>query len=243
MCELFVARVRDGFRLGELWELVERLERYGIAGFGWGVAWTAGSELGCHAATGAFRDDPARDRLAELEASCALVHLRRPSRLSTVGPADTQPFVDPAGRFAFAHNGDFARYREPRARFVVAGRIHGRADSEVGMRLLEDRWDGPTPDARPGAAGEDGGGRDVGAMLSGLHDELGGEANMAVLQPDASAHVHAGNAENPVFAFRLGHFDIVSTGIYSLDRSFFRLVAPAARDRRAIRHGGHVRVG
>ena len=41
----------------------------------------------------------------------ALVHLRRPSKLSTLGIADTQPFDDPAGRFSFSHNGDFREIR------------------------------------------------------------------------------------------------------------------------------------
>ena len=37
MCEQFVACATRPFRLGELWELTERLERFGIAGFGWGA--------------------------------------------------------------------------------------------------------------------------------------------------------------------------------------------------------------
>ena len=39
MCEQFVARAAEPFRLDELWPFAERLERYGIAGFGWGVTW------------------------------------------------------------------------------------------------------------------------------------------------------------------------------------------------------------
>ncbi len=45
---------------------------------------------------------------------------------------------------------------------------------------------------------------------------------------------YAGNGENPVFSFRLGAIGIVSTGIYSLDRSIFRYVAPGATDRRLV---------
>ena len=37
MCEQFVARAAEPFRLDELWPFAERLERYGLAGFGWGV--------------------------------------------------------------------------------------------------------------------------------------------------------------------------------------------------------------
>ena len=73
-----------------------------------------------------------------------LVHLRRPSRLSTLDLPDTQPFDDPRGRFAFSHNGDLRDYRGPRERYRAQGRIFGRADSEVGERWLEDAW----PDER-----------------------------------------------------------------------------------------------
>ena len=38
MCEQFVARAAEPFRLDELWGFSERLERFGLAGFGWGVA-------------------------------------------------------------------------------------------------------------------------------------------------------------------------------------------------------------
>ena len=74
-----------------------------------------------------------------------LVHLRRPSRLTTLQMPDTQPFDDPAGRFAFSHNGDLRDYRPARARYRKQGRIHGRADSEVGQRWLEDAWSDDEP--------------------------------------------------------------------------------------------------
>src|SRR4051812_38739180 len=107
MCEHFVARAADPFRLDELWPLAERLERYGLAGYGWGAAWRDSSGgLDAHRDVRAFRDDPATTGIGAVETTAALVHLRRPSKLSTVQLADTQPFVDPAGRFAFSHNGD-----------------------------------------------------------------------------------------------------------------------------------------
>ena len=37
-----------------------------------------------------------------------------------------------------------------------------------------------------------------------------------------------------MFAFRLGRIGIVSTGLYSLDRSLFRYAAPGATDRRMV---------
>ena len=229
MCEQFVARSEEPFRIDALFPFIERLERFGIAGFGWGAAWLAepGSpgRLASYRDLRAFCDDPGRQGIGAIETSSLLVHLRRPSRLSTLTLPDAQPFADPAGRFAFSHNGDLRDYRGRRGEFQAAGRIHGRADTEVGQRWLEDAW-------RPGAA--------VPGLLAGLHAAFGGQANLAVLDQAGRASHYAGNSENPVFAFRLGSVEIASTGIYSLDRSFFRYVSPAGRDRRLVRLGSSV---
>jgi glutamine phosphoribosylpyrophosphate amidotransferase len=154
-----------------------------------------------------------------IETTAALVHLRRPSRLSTLTLPDTQPFDDPAGRYAFSHNGDLRDYRSLRATYRAAGRIRGRADTEVGARWLEDAWGDDLP---------------VGGLLCSLHERFGGQANLAVLTADGTPYHYAGNGENPVFAFRLDGIGIASTGIYSLDRSLFRYVAPGARERHVV---------
>ena len=220
MCEHYIARASEPFRLDELWPFTERLERYGLAGFGWGAAWLDQDDrLASYRDIRAFRDDPGRESVGATETTAVLVHLRRPSRLSTLTLPDTQPFDDPAGRFAFSHNGDLHDYKGLRATYRAAGRIHGRADSEVGERWLEDEW---RPDVPPGR------------QLASLHDRFGGQANLAVLTADGTPHHYAGNDENPVFAFRLGRIGIVSTGIYSLDRSLFRYVAPGATERRLV---------
>jgi hypothetical protein len=221
MCEQFVARAAEPFRIDELWPFTEQLERYGIAGFGWGAAWLdADGNIESHRDVRAFRDDPARVGIGLTETTALLVHLRRPSRLSTIGLADTQPFDDPAGRYAFSHNGDFERHADLRAGFRAQGRIHGRADTEVGARWLEDAWD-PAPAFVPG-------------LLETLHDTFGGLANLAVLTRDGHVWHYAGNRENPVFTFQLGRIAIAATGLYSLDRSLFRFVAPGATDRRLV---------
>ena len=227
MCEQFVARAAEPFRLDELWPFAEKLERFGIAGFGWGAAWLGGDGgLGSYRDLKAFRDDPERERIGAIKTTAALVHLRRPSRLSTLTLPDTQPFDDPAGRYAFSHNGDLRDYKALRATYRSQGRIHGRADTEVGARWLEDAWDGDR----------------VPHLLTALHDRFGGQANLAVLEADGTPHHYAGNGENPVFAFRLGRIGVASTGIYSLDRSLFRLVAPSATDRELIRVGTTVTI-
>ena len=103
------------------------------------------------------------------------------------------------------------------------GRIHGRADTEVGARWLEDAWDDGAP---------------VGRLLAALHDTFGGQANLAVLDGGRRPYHYAGNGENPVFTFRLGRIELASTGIYSLDRSLFRYVA-RGRDRPSPRPDAH----
>jgi hypothetical protein len=221
MCEQFVARSDEPFAIADLWAFAERLERFGIAGFGWGAAWlTTDGRLAVHRDVRAFRDDPGREDVGRERTTSLLVHLRRPSKLSTLSMPDTQPFEDPRGRFAFSHNGDLRDHRRWRDRYRAQGRIHGRADSEVAARWLEDEWD---PAERPAH------------VIGALHDVLGGEANFAILLPDGTAHHYAGNPENPVFDFRLGPIRILSTGIYSVDRSLFHFVCPEARDRRVVR--------
>ena len=221
MCEQFIARAGQPFRLDELWAFTERLERFGLAGFGWGAAWVDGAgRLQTYRDVRAFRDDPGRDALGATETTSLLVHLRRPSRLSTLALPDTQPFTDPAGRFVFSHNGDLRDYQGPRAKYRREGRIHGRADSEVGQRWLEDAWS----DAEP-----------VGHILGALHDAFGGEANFGILAADGTPHHYAGNPQNPVFTFRLGRIGIASTALYSIDRSVFRYAAPGATERALVR--------
>ena len=224
MCEQYVARAAEPFRIDELWPFTERLERWGLAGFGWGAAWVrADGRLCSHRAASAFRDDTEGvANVGREETTALLVHLRRPSRLSTLQVADAQPFDDPAGRFSFSHNGDLREWRRFRPAFQAQGRIHGRADTEVGARWLEDAWQdsGDAPD-----------------RLRALHDAFGGQANLAVLTDDGTPIHYNGNSENPIFTFRLGPIGIASTGIYSLDRSVFTYAASGATERRLMRVG------
>jgi len=129
MCEHYIARAAEPFQLRELWPFTARLEQFGMAGFGWGAAWLGDDgQLHSHRDIRAFRDDHEGGMAVGFtETTSALVHLRRPSKLSTLQLADTQPFLDPAGRFAFSHNGDLREIRDARRRFQAEGRIHGRA--------------------------------------------------------------------------------------------------------------------
>jgi len=220
MCEQYVATADTSFRLDTLWPLTERLERFGIAGFGWGATWLgADGILHSHRDIGSFRDDPRRTSLAEIETRALLMHLRRPSKFSTIGLPDTQPFDDPAGRYAFSHNGDLEHHKVYRGRYREAGRLLGKADTEVGARWLEDHW----ADAASAPI-----------ALASLHETFGGHANLALLTRSGEAHHYAGNHENPVFRFDLGEIHLACTGMYSLDRSLFEYVVPEATHRALV---------
>ena len=224
MCEHYVARAAEPFRLDELWPFTERLERFGIAGFGWGAAWLGGDGAAAQPPRRAGvprrpRRPGARRRRARPRA--ALVHLRRPSKLSTLDLPDTQPFDDPAGRYSFSHNGDLRDYRALRATYRAGG-PDPRPGRHRGRARAGSRTRGATTSRSP-------------HLLAALHDRFGGQANLAVLTADGTPHHYAGNGENPVFTFRLGRIGLASTGIYSLDRSLFRFVAPRATERRLVR--------
>ena len=133
------------------------------------------------------------------------------------------PSTTPPGRYSFSHNGDFVaprrwrrRYRAPRA----------------GSRAAPTPRSAPAGSRTPGATT-----RPCHADLAALHETFGGQANLAVLTATGDAHHYAGNRENPVFTFRLGRIGIAGTGIYSLDRSVFRFVAPGATERRLVALG------
>lgn len=229
MCEHYIARAAEPFRIDALWPFTACLERMGLAGFGWGAAWLGGDgRLHSHRETRSFADDAAgAAHVGAQETTSLLVHLRRPSRLSTLQMPDAQPFDDPAGRYSFSHNGDLRDVQVVRKEYRQQGRIHGRADTEVGARWLEDAWRSDAPAAD---------------QLRAVHERFGGQANLALLEADGTATHYAGNSENPVFTFRLGSIGIVSTGIYSLDRSLFRFVAPGATDRHVVRLGMSARL-
>ena len=73
MCEHFIARSADPFRLDELWPFTERLEHYGLAGFGWGAGWLGtDGRLASYRDIRAFRDDPGRQSVGATETTVAL---------------------------------------------------------------------------------------------------------------------------------------------------------------------------
>jgi predicted glutamine amidotransferase len=218
MCEILAVAAERPVKLGPLLAWASELERLGIAGFGWGVAWTGpDGELRSHRnPTSLAGDVEGMLALRETSASSALVHLRRPSRLSTVQEADTQPFLDESGRFAFAHNGSFERDVELRDRF--AGVLRGRADSEVGFRYFQALLEGEDP---------------LPALVH-VHRTLGGTANLCALSRGGQLALYAAHPHNAMRRFRLDGLSVACSSLHSDDDSVFDLVFPEARDRELL---------
>jgi len=224
MCEMLaVQETAQGttFPLADVLPLAAELERLGIAGFGWGIAWhdPVAGRVRHTIQVGALHRDlaAAQAALGAERADAALIHLRRPNQLSTVGMADTQPFYSEQHGCAFAHNGDFAHHEALRPRYLERGLLKGKADSEVGFRLFEEELDRAT-----GATREE-------DALRRVYAALGGRANLLALMADGAIAVYANCQDNWMFSCRLGDRDIIVTALYSWDQSVFSLVLPDAR--------------
>lgn len=226
MCEILVVAWPDARPFGEIAEATTQLEGLGLGGFGWGVAWLAGGELRRVRGLGRFADEAADSpELAAAASDRFLVHLRRPSRLSTVAMADTQPFLVP-DQHAWCHNGYLKRADELRDRW--AGRLEGRADSEVGWLHFRDRL----------AAGDT-----AEAALRSVDETFGGHVNLAYLGIEGTLAVYSHNESNHFWRFRLGDGQVASTALHSDDESLFALVFPQATERETIPAGTGVLLG
>jgi predicted glutamine amidotransferase len=201
MCELLALAATEAFPLGKMLRWAEGLEREGDAGYGWGVAWLppAGRPLRLHKRPSPLQGDPSAEAIAGEVTRVALLHLRMPSDMSTVGLPDTQPFLDAAGSLAFAHNGYLARHQELRPRY--AGALAGRADSEVGWLHFRSL----VPEL----------GVDTG--LRRMYDEAGGpesRANLLVLEDTGLLHMYCANNNNRVCLLRQDGFTGFATTLH-----------------------------
>jgi predicted glutamine amidotransferase len=220
MCELIAVAWERAEPLDGVLAWAAELERLGVAGFGWGVAWLdqdAGTVRGYRNEASLAQDSEGAAGLRDIRSSRFLVHLRRPNRLSTVEIDDTQPFLDERRGWAFCHNGLFARAEELRASY--AGRLHGRADSEVGFCFLQDVLE-------EGTKPED-------ALRRTLRD-MGGTGNLGYLGADGTLLMTFGHPDNEVWSFRSGPATVAATALHSRDESLFDLVFPDATDRRKL---------
>lgn len=228
MCELLVAAFDVPRPFHQLAPIVVRLEQLGLGGFGWGVAWLDDTAGEVRAAHGLHRfADEARGvpALATRSARRFMVHLRRPSRLSTIQLADTQPFLD-GHQSAWCHNGFLERAEELRQGF--GARLHGQADSEVGWQFFLDRL---------------GAGLDPRSALRSVDETFGGRVNLAYLGVDGELSVYARNEANRMWRYTLDGGTIVSTSLHSDDSSLFDLVVPRAGGRERLELATAHRIG
>lgn len=212
MCEILIAVWPEPRPFSDVLPWGLELERTGIGGFGWGLAWRERERVRRYRSPTRLADDQAgQASLLEVCSTHFLLHLRRPSQLSTVSLADTQPFVAEDGSFAFAHNGRLEGASRLRERF--AGSLAGQADSEVGFRLFEALLaDGLEP----------------GAALPEVHRQLGGTANLAYLPAVGAPLFYGGNSGNDGWRFGMGEAQLVSTALHSADEAIFSLCFPEA---------------
>lgn len=229
MCELLVAAFETPRPFRDLAPVAAGLEELGVAGFGWGVAWLDESEgsgaVRAVKGLGRFREEGRRkSALLTQESRRFIVHLRRPSQLSTIQIEDTQPFLD-GDRSAWCHNGYLARAEELRPQFDA--RLHGRADSEVGWQFFLDRR----------AEGDD-----PLEALRAVDDAFGGRVNLAYLGADADLSVFSRNDTNRFWRFFLDDGQMAATDLHSADSSLFDFVVPRASDRELLVPGSAVRL-
>ncbi len=220
MCELLAVAWEEPKAFDTVLPWARELERLGVAGFGWGVAWIddEGRVQRYRNPLSLAEDAAGADRLRDVRSSRFLIHLRRPSKLSTVQEADSQPFLDPAGAFAFCHNGFFERAESLRERY--AGRLQGQADSEVGFCVVQDRLrEGTEPDT----------------ALRDTLEKLGGTGNLGYLGGTGELLVLAGHPHNALWRFRdPGGAEVAVTALHSADESVFDLLFPEATEREPV---------
>jgi predicted glutamine amidotransferase len=219
VCEVLAVAWEEPQRFDRVLPWASDLERLGVAGFGWGVAWVDedGTVRGYRRPTSLRDDAEGRHRLAGVTSNRFLVHLRRPSRLSTVQMADTQPFLAGDGGFAFCHNGMLERHEDHRDRLGAS--LSGKADSEIGFRMVEEAL---AAGAMPADA------------LADVYERLGGRANFGYLDAGGTLAVYAANATNRMWTFELDRARVASTALHSDDRSVFGMLFDRGDDAELI---------
>ena len=145
------------------------------------------------------------------------MHFRRPTLLSTIQIANTQPFLTAAEDLAFCHNGLFTEAESYRPAY--ADRLAGAADSEVGFCMLQDLV---------------GSGTAICDALAIVHAKLGGNANLATLDSRGVLALFSKHERNQFWTFRTGDADVAATELHSPDGSLFNLIFPGATDRAVV---------
>lgn len=213
MCELLSIRSEKMFPIKTVLDYAELLDQFGIAGFGWGIVWKnkEGKLQGYKSVEGIRSDPLARTILSGVESTEYLVHLRRPSLMTTVGQSNVQPYLDTKDDFAFCHNGFFVNHNKYRATF--ADEIKGTSDSEVGFCYLESTIKQ---------------GSDMYEAIIDTHEAMQGKANMLILCGGGKIYAYNGSEENLMYQYQMDGAEVISTALHSLDNFLFESVFPKA---------------
>jgi predicted glutamine amidotransferase len=211
MCEILAVRWAEPRPFAEIADKARAMEYYGSGKFGWGVAWVTDGEVRRHRYAGRMEDDEAVSQLRQVASTTFLVHFRRPTLLSTIELANTQPFLTEDVSLAFSHNGLFAEYEAYRGRY--ADRLAGVADSEIGFWMLQDIMASGVP---------------IGEAMAMVYDKLGGHANLATLESNGTITLFSNHERNRLWTFRYEDAEMAATELHSPDGSLFTLIFPDA---------------
>ncbi len=218
MCEILAVRWAEARPFAAIADNARAMEHYGSGRFGWGVAWLEDGKVRRHRYEGRMEEDEdVSGYLASVESTKFVIHFRRPTLLSTINLANTQPFVTAGDDLAFCHNGLFAEYESYRGAY--ADRLAGVADSEIGFCMLADLTGSGVP---------------VGEALAMVYEKLGGQANLAALGADGTLSIYSNHERNRFWTFRDGDADVAATELHSPDVSLFSLIFPDATDRALV---------
>jgi predicted glutamine amidotransferase len=226
VCEMIAVRWPSPRPFDAVTDWLLQIERYGSCRLGWGAAWRHEGRVAGYCSIESFTSDrEGRAQLRHVVASEFMVHLRRPTLLSTMQLADGQPFLDVGQNFAFCHNGNFLN--EPQYRDQYRSQLRGGADSEVGFCMLKELLTAATTAAD---------------VLATVHSKLGGNTNLGYLAADGSLLMLSEHVYNQMWEFQLGDARIASTQLHSRDESIFNLVFSGATQRRQLPAGEPVAI-
>lgn len=214
MCEMLVVRSEKPVSFESIFPYATLLDEYGVAGFGWGVVWrTEQGELKQYRSADGIRRDPLASRtLTGITSREFLIHLRRPSLMTSIAHFNAQPYLHREDKIAFAHNGYFAHHHDLRAMYPD---VEGTSDSVVGfhhyLALLKNGVEPTT-------------------ALKQTHEALGGKANLCALHANGMIFCYGGNVDNAMYRFQLGELQCVATSLHSHDDFLFQAIFPTASD-------------
>lgn len=219
MCEILALRAEQPFSLREVLPYAQLLEKYGLAGYGWGVSWVSSSGVETVKSLGQInRLSQHESANLDVETRVCLFHLRRPSLLSGVKIENTQPFSPEAKNLAFVHNGFLAEAEKWRSEFESV--LQGTVDSEVGFQLYLHHLE--SSDSKL-------------ALAKTLDETRGdGDANVVVLNQDGSFTAAGRNAKNRMFQFTSERFSGIVTEVHSPDDYVFHHLLPWIEKREQV---------